>query len=105
MGGRFLSLDFFKSFFFVSVQEKKNALFDITIFTDGKESKPLLSVDEKGKVDWSEEPEVFTESEFSLEVSKEPVAFEELKTAVGKTTKCCKVLAGLEKGPNRAIAN
>lgn len=48
---------------------------------------------------------MFTESEFSLEVSKEPVAFEELKTAVEKTTKCCKVLADLEKGPNRAIAN
>lgn len=47
---------------------------------------------------------MFAESEFSLEVSKEPVAFEELKTAVGKTTTCCKVLADLEKGPNRAIA-
>lgn len=31
---------------------KKDALFDSTIFNDGKESKPLLSVDEKGKLDW-----------------------------------------------------
>lgn len=48
---------------------------------------------------------MFTEPEFSLEVSKEPLAFKELKTAVGKTTKCCKVLADLDKRPNRAAAN
>lgn len=30
---------------------KKDALFDSIVFNDGKESKSLLSVDEKGKVD------------------------------------------------------
>lgn len=44
----------FKSFFYQFKKRKmlkKDALFDSTIFNDGKESKPLLSVDEKGKLD------------------------------------------------------
>lgn len=56
MGGRFLLFGwFFKSFFYQFKKRKmlkKDALFDSTIFNDGKESKPLLSVDEKGKLDW-----------------------------------------------------
>lgn len=51
MGGRFLLFVCFLSLCFFISSRKENALFDITIFNDGKESKPLLSVDEKGKVD------------------------------------------------------
>lgn len=56
MGGRFLLFVCVLSLFFLYQFKKrkmltKDALFDSTVFNDGKESKPLLSVDEKGKVD------------------------------------------------------
>lgn len=40
----------FKSFF-ISSRKERCLRKMLTIFNDGKESKPLLSVDEKGKVD------------------------------------------------------